>query len=64
MQFQFESLEAFMLMKGHGPYVWACYAITFSVIVGLIVSPLVQRQSFIRQQRKWLQLQKSSTQDR
>jgi heme exporter protein D len=29
----FDSFSAFMAMEGHGPYVWACYAV-FAVLLG------------------------------
>ncbi|MBE0485278.1 heme exporter protein CcmD [Marinobacter sp.] len=29
----FDSLSAFIVMEGHGPYVWACYAV-FAVLLG------------------------------
>ena len=52
MNFQFESLAAFMSMNGHGPYVWVSYAITVAVLVFLLVNPLLQRKAFIQQQQK------------
>lgn len=52
MQFQFESMAAFWLMDGHGPYVWGAYFITALVLIYLLVSPLVQRNVFFRQQQK------------
>lgn len=57
MSFQFESLQAFWQMNGHGPYVWACYAITLVSLVFLVAYPLVQKKQFIVQQKKWLLLQ-------
>ena len=35
MEFQFDSFNAFMWMKGHGPYVWAAYGITLAGLCGL-----------------------------
>ncbi len=52
MNFQFDSLDAFLTMSGHGAYVWACYAITFSVLIFLAVNPLLQKKSFLKQQKK------------
>ena len=52
MKFQFESIADFIAMNGHGPYVWAAYAITFTVLIYLLVSPLLQKKAFIRQQQK------------
>ncbi len=52
MKFQFESIADFIAMNGHGPYVWASYAITFSVLVFLLASPLLQKKAFVKQQQK------------
>jgi heme exporter protein D len=52
MTFQFDSLTNFMAMNGHGPFVWASYGITFVVLVYLLVSPVLQRRAFFRQQAK------------
>ncbi|MES2826142.1 MAG: heme exporter protein CcmD [Pseudomonadota bacterium] len=59
MNFQFDSLDAFLIMNGHGVYVWACYIITFSVLTFLVVSPMLQRKSFLKQQKKNSLLQKN-----
>ena len=40
----FESWQAAWSMAGHGPYVWAAYAITFAVLGCLIVVPLRRAQ--------------------
>lgn len=52
MQIQFESLTDFWVMNGHGSFVWLAYAITFTVLVYLVVSPLLQMRQFLKQQRK------------
>ncbi|XOV89903.1 MAG: heme exporter protein CcmD [Pseudomonadota bacterium] len=38
---KFDSLAAFIEMGGHGPYVWAAYAIALLVILANFVWPLV-----------------------
>ncbi len=38
---KFDSLDAFFEMGGHGPYVWAAYAIALVIIVANFVWPLV-----------------------
>jgi heme exporter protein D len=48
--FQFADLQAFLWMNGHGPYVWACYAITFAGLALLVLEPRFQRKRFIKQQ--------------
>lgn len=52
MKFQFESIADFIAMNGHGPYVWSAYAITFAVLIFLLVSPLLQKKAFVKQQIK------------
>lgn len=52
MKFQFDSIADFITMNGHGPFVWASYAITFAVLIYLLVSPLLQKKTFIKQQQK------------
>lgn len=47
---QFDSFREFLVMGGHGPYVWAAYAITLAVLLGLVVSARQQRRRFFRQQ--------------
>jgi heme exporter protein D len=60
MKFQFESLEAFLTMGGHGPFVWASYALVYIIIIYLTLSPLLAKKTFLKQQKKLLQLQKKS----
>ena len=62
MKFQFESLDAFLAMNNHGPYVWACYVIVFSVLVYLTLSPVLSKRAFLKQQKKLNQLQKQTQQ--
>lgn len=52
MTFQFESLADFMAMSGHGPYVWASYAITFIALIFLVVNPVLQQKKVMKQQQK------------
>ena len=52
MKFQFESIADFIAMNGHGPYVWTSYAITFAVLIFLLISPLLQKKAFVKQQQK------------
>lgn len=60
MKFQFESIADFITMNGHGPFVWASYAITFAVLIYLLVSPLLQKKTFIKQQQKLQKLAQTS----
>jgi heme exporter protein D len=56
MKFQFESLEAFITMNGHGIYVWPCYIFVFAVLIGLTVSPILSQKAFLKQQKKLIEL--------
>jgi len=31
----FDSFSAFLTMEGHGPYVWACYAVFFVLLAAM-----------------------------
>ena len=61
MKFQFDSLDAFITMGGHGPYVWTCYLVVYIIIIYLTVSPLLAKKAFLKQQKKLVQLQKTSS---
>ena len=50
MQMQFNSFTEVLAMGGHGAYVWAAYGITSIVLVGLVLTPIVRRRSFVRDQ--------------
>jgi len=60
MKFQFESIDAFLTMGGHGSFVWASYVLVYIIIIYLTLSPLLAKKAFLKQQKKLLQLQKSS----
>ena len=62
MKFQFDSLDAFLAMKGHGLYVWACYIIVYAILVYLTVSPVLSKSNFLKQQKKLNRLQKNTQQ--
>ncbi len=48
----FESMAELWAMAGHGPFVWSAYAITFVVILALIIMPLQQMTEFKREERR------------
>ena len=62
--FQFESINDFIQMGGHGYYVWSAYLISLSVLIWLVVSPLQRKRKFIkemiRQQRREMVRQDAS----
>ncbi|WP_207062456.1 heme exporter protein CcmD [Motiliproteus sp. SC1-56] len=50
----FDSFSEFLAMGGHGPYVWACYALA-SVIIGFnVISPLMAKKQFLSEQARRL----------
>jgi heme exporter protein D len=49
---QFESLTALWEMQGHGPYVWAAYAIALAVLIGVVWAPLARQRRFLAAQRQ------------
>ena len=60
MKFQFDSLDAFLTMGGHGTFVWTSYAIVYTILIFLTLSPVLSKKTFLKQQKKLLQLQKKS----
>lgn len=44
----FDSLNAFMVMGGHGPYVWTCYLVFFILSLVLILWSLKQRKNALQ----------------
>lgn len=47
----FESFEALLEMGGHGPYVWAAYLITLTVMFCLVWTPLQRHRRFLREEK-------------
>lgn len=47
MMFRFESLQDFLQMSGHGPYVWSAYVISIAVMLWLVISPLRRRRRLL-----------------
>jgi heme exporter protein D len=45
----FDSLQALLVMDGHGAYVWVAYAVTLLVIVAVLVVPVRRRKHFLAQ---------------
>lgn len=52
IEFQFQSLNDFIQMAGHGPYVWACYLITLVALVYLAIAPIRKRKSLYNELRR------------
>lgn len=49
---QFSSLNEFLLMDGHGVYVWAAYGLTFLVLAYNVLVPLFKRKSLLKELRR------------
>ncbi|MBU2955282.1 heme exporter protein CcmD [Marinobacter sp. F3R08] len=52
----FDSLSAFWVMEGHGPYVWSCYAAFFLLMIGLMVWSWRRRNAVIEACRRGIEL--------
>ncbi|MGM0767168.1 MAG: heme exporter protein CcmD [Pseudomonadota bacterium] len=48
----FDSLTAFVVMEGHGPYVWTCYGVFFVLLGALVYWSLRQRRQVMAAQRR------------
>lgn len=47
--FQFDSINDFLMMDGHGIYVWACYAITLAAFIVLAWLPFAKKRELVTQ---------------
>lgn len=45
----FDSLQAVWGMEGHGPFVWAAYAITLAVLALMLAAPLLRARRLRRE---------------
>lgn len=46
--FQFENIQEFIQMGGHGPYVWSAYVISLSVLIWLIINPIRRKTKLLK----------------
>ncbi|AXS82385.1 heme exporter protein CcmD [Marinobacter sp. Arc7-DN-1] len=53
----FDSFSAFLVMGGHGPYVWACYGVFFILMVAMMVWSVIRRKAAIESCRRGYELQ-------
>ncbi len=56
--FQFENFDAFIAMGGHGPYVWAAYGLSLTIMVWLALAPLRRQRALLAELRQRLQAQR------
>ncbi|MEM7002276.1 MAG: heme exporter protein CcmD [Pseudomonadota bacterium] len=60
---QFESLNEFFAMGGHGLYVWLAYGATFLVLVGVVVVLKIRHARLLRTLRWQYMAQQNIQQD-
>ncbi|WP_100639468.1 heme exporter protein CcmD [Marinobacter salexigens] len=53
----FDSFSAFIAMEGHGPYVWACYAVFFVLMVVMMAGSVRSRAAIIESCRRGYEFQ-------
>jgi heme exporter protein D len=49
---QFASLQEFLAMGGHAPYVWTAYGVTLAVMLYILCAPLLAQRRFVREERQ------------
>ncbi|WP_299947390.1 heme exporter protein CcmD [uncultured Microbulbifer sp.] len=67
MQFQFSSFADFLMMDGHGIYVWISYAVTFAALTALALYPWITRrriQRELQRQQRIVQRRRKVTKER
>jgi len=57
MGFYFDSWSEFLVMDGHGAFVWAAFVLTWLVLGYLLLSPWLAHRRWLRQQRQRLRRQ-------
>jgi heme exporter protein D len=45
----FDSLQALLVMDGHGAYVWTAYIVSIAVIAVALIMPMRRRKAFLLQ---------------
>lgn len=49
IKFRFENWADVWAMNGHGPFVWAAYAITLVALIALVIYPIYQQRKFLKE---------------
>lgn len=57
----FTNFEEFILMGGHGLYVWLCYGVGLFVLTVAFVSPILRKRAIFKELRQ-IQRRKNSKQ--
>lgn len=45
---QFDSLQAFLVMEGHGVHVWSAYLVSLALMGWMLVSPRLRRRQLLK----------------
>ncbi|MDN6318758.1 MAG: heme exporter protein CcmD [Marinobacter sp.] len=53
----FDSFSAFIAMDGHGPYVWACYAVFFVLLAVMMIGSAMAKKSVVESCRRGYEFQ-------
>lgn len=61
---QFASFQEFLLMDGHGPYVWLAVFVSLAVLVALVISPLRQQRKAIDRIARQLLIDQSNKENK
>ena len=52
MSFQFDTLMDFIIMGGHGSFVWSSYVITTLSLLVLVIIPPIQKRQLMSQLKR------------
>ena len=52
MAFQFDSVRDFLIMSGHGAFVWGAYGVSLLVLIYLVAGPLLRARARLREIRQ------------
>jgi heme exporter protein D len=61
MNFQFDNFLDFVMMDGHGAFVWASYIITGMALLLLVVMPLLRKKSLYQQMRRQQRIEQGTS---
>lgn len=50
--FQFEGLNDFIYMAGHGQYVWIAYSVSLVIMTCIFIMPFLRKKNIIQKIRK------------
>lgn len=57
----FDSFSAFIAMDGHGPYVWACYAVFLVLVAGMMIWSARRNRAVIEECRRRFEQQQGTS---